>query len=260
MREAIHSMPRKDAWTRDETILALDLYFRCDRKQPKPWDENVIELSNFLRQLKLIPESERKDSFRNPDGVSMKIGNLSAFDPESTARGLNHGTSSVTIDNIEYQVWNDFGTNPQLLSKVANAIWAAGLDSVPLQVNALIGELDDDEYPEGKLLTHIHLIRERNPKVVAAKKREVLSKKGNLACEVCDFDFAEFYGIEIGHGFAECHHIEPLADLEPDTKTKISDLAIVCANCHRMLHTARPVLTVEALRAIVMDRRSHRES
>lgn len=61
-------------------------------------------------------------------------------------------------------------------------------------------------------------------------------RAGNLKCEVpgCGFDFERVYG-SIGAGFAEVHHRRGLARSGP-TKTKLTDLAIVCANCHRMIH------------------------
>jgi hypothetical protein len=49
----------------------------------------------------------------------------------------------------------------------------------------------------------------------------------------CGFDFAEFYGA-IGERFAECHHVRPLH--EGQRRTYLRDLAILCANCHRMPH------------------------
>lgn len=108
----------------------------------------------------------------------------------------------------------------------------------------------DEEFPEGKELTRIHKSKERNPKVVQRKKKKVLSTNGKLACEVCGFDFAKIYG-QLGYGFAECHHIVPVSQLTDGQKTKLSDLAIVCANCHRMLHKGRPLLSVGELREII---------
>jgi predicted HNH restriction endonuclease len=61
------------------------------------------------------------------------------------------------------------------------------------------------------------------------------------------------YGV-LGEGFAECHHRVPLAELQEGHPVRLSDLAIVCANCHRMLHR-RPLHTVEELREIVLIRR-----
>lgn len=111
---------------------------------------------------------------------------------------------------------------------------------------------EEEEYPEGRVLTQLHKRRERNATVARKKKAKVLRESGALACEVCGFDFHVFYG-ELGEGFAECHHRKPLADLSKEKKTKLSDLAIVCPNCHRMLHRTRPWKSVEEL-AILVNR------
>ena len=71
-----------------------------------------------------------------------------------------------------------------------------------------------------------------------------------MQCEVCGFIFKDMYG-ELGDGYIECHHIIPLADIELQKETKINDLALVCANCHRMLHRKRPWITIEELKQIV---------
>jgi hypothetical protein len=59
---------------------------------------------------------------------------------------------------------------------------------------------------------------------------------GHLICEVpgCGFDFLKVYG-EIGRGFAHVHHRKPLARRK-SRRTPMTDLAIVCANCHAMIH------------------------
>lgn len=69
--------------------------------------------------------------------------------------------------------------------------------------------------------------------------------RGRLECEVCGFDFATRYG-DLGTGFIEAHHILPLAAAGPAT-TRLADLALVCSNCHRMLHRAKPWMTPEEL-------------
>ena len=113
---------------------------------------------------------------------------------------------------------------------------------------------DDDEFPEGKVLTRLHKSRERNPTAVKKKKAKTLAETGKLLCEVCDFDFAAFYG-QLGEGFAECHHIAPLHTLPERKSVTLKDLAIVCANCHRMLHRGRGVRTTDDLRAVAQGRR-----
>ncbi|MCB9108759.1 MAG: HNH endonuclease [Anaerolineales bacterium] len=59
-----------------------------------------------------------------------------------------------------------------------------------------------------------------------------------MACEVCEFDFAQVYG-ELGYGFAECHHLVPLSELGESRRVRLADLAIVCANCHHIFITVR---------------------
>ncbi|MFJ1975729.1 HNH endonuclease [Streptomyces albogriseolus] len=84
----------------------------------------------------------------------------------------------------------------------------------------------------------------------------VLRKGGSLACEACGFDFKEVYG-ERGAGYVECHHVLPLHEAG-EGKTKLSDLALICANCHRMIHHRAPWPTPAELRAAIEDRRASR--
>lgn len=61
---------------------------------------------------------------------------------------------------------------------------------------------------------------------------------GKLICEVphCGFDFAKQYGT-LGEGYAQVHHLLPLSKSPKDGREiKLKDLAIVCANCHVMIH------------------------
>lgn len=117
--------------------------------------------------------------------------------------------------------------------------------------------ISEAEIIEGRRLLKLHKVKERKPQIVRRKKRAVLAATGRLVCEACDFDFASVYG-KLGEGFAECHHRSPLAELDGETPTRLEDLAIVCANCHRMLHKSRPMLRVENLRTLILQRRSER--
>lgn len=81
----------------------------------------------------------------------------------------------------------------------------------------------------------LHLRKERDRELVKQAKAKALADgNGRITCECCGFDFSAFYG---GHGrnFIECHHRDPIG-LGGVRKSKIDDLAMVCSNCHRMLH------------------------
>lgn len=105
----------------------------------------------------------------------------------------------------------------------------------------------DAEALEGQPKLRAHLIRERDRDLVLKKKIAVLRTTGRLRCEVCGFDFAEKYG-ELGREFCEVHHKIPLASLQAHRVTRMEDLSVVCANCHRMLHRAKPLLSTSGLK------------
>ena len=81
--------------------------------------------------------------------------------------------------------------------------------------------------------------RKREAKLRLAKIAIALkANKGRLVCEVprCGFDFLLVYG-DIGRGYAHVHHLRPLAGMdELGEATSLEDLALVCANCHSMIH------------------------
>jgi hypothetical protein len=90
--------------------------------------------------------------------------------------------------------------------------------------------------------------RVREGKARRDKIKEALRiNEGRLVCEVpgCGFDFLAQYG-PLGDGYAQVHHLTPLNKAPNDGRaTKLSDLAIVCANCHVMIHKGgecRPLL------------------
>lgn len=111
----------------------------------------------------------------------------------------------------------------------------------------------DIEIEEGGVIYKTHLRRERNAEIVKKKKTHVLNTYEALKCEVCDFDFSETYGTR-GYGFIECHHKNPLADTKVGQKTNLEDLALLCSNCHRMIHRARPWITIEKLRKLICEK------
>ncbi|MBW4033801.1 MAG: hypothetical protein HIU88_14260 [Acidobacteria bacterium] len=82
------------------------------------------------------------------------------------------------------------------------------------------------------------------------RKIDSVRKAGKpIACEVCGFDFEVVYR-ERGRDYCEVHHRTPLHE-SGQTTTKLEDLAVLCANCHRMIHRRTPWLTVEALAELV---------
>ena len=103
---------------------------------------------------------------------------------------------------------------------------------------------------EGSSRLVSHLRRERNRALVDAKKTATLNAKGRLWCEVCSFDFSATYGA-LGEGFCEVHHLVPLSASSEPVTTTLDDLAILCSNCHRIIHRSTPMLSVAELSKVV---------
>lgn len=96
-------------------------------------------------------------------------------------------------------------------------------------------ELEDDESGleyENLQKIRVHKRIERNKKL----SKKVKKLKG-CTCEACGFNFSEKYG-EIGEGFIEAHHLKPLHTLtgEKVSLDPVKDFAVLCSNCHKMIH------------------------
>ncbi|PTO77632.1 hypothetical protein CWN84_10120 [Vibrio splendidus] len=109
------------------------------------------------------------------------------------------------------------------------------------------------EVSEGKPVYKSHLTRERNPEIIRAKKAEAKRLYGTLSCEACGFNFEDIYG-ERGADFIECHHTNPLSATEGTRTTNLKDLALLCSNCHRMIHRSKLWITVEKLKSSMNER------
>lgn len=71
-------------------------------------------------------------------------------------------------------------------------------------------------------------------------------------CEVCGRNYAEDFG-EMGKRAVDVHHLTPFHLLGPETRclNPLTDFAIVCATCHRMLHSQNPPLLPADLAAAI---------
>ncbi|MFD2744167.1 MULTISPECIES: HNH endonuclease [Sphingobacterium] len=219
-------------WKRDELILALDLYFQLKPGQIHARNPLIIDLSKTLNKLHIHGNKEEYQKFRNSNGVGLKLSNFLALDDSYTGKGM----SSTSI--LDKKIFEEFKDQKDLLNKLANAIKkVVNYQDFDLEIFNAREDIEDNDFErsEGTVLYKYHLTRERNATIVKKKKQQALKLYGKLECELCSFDFSKTYG-EIGYGFIECHHRISLHLLTESRKTKLEDLMLVCANCHRMLH------------------------
>jgi 5-methylcytosine-specific restriction enzyme A len=218
-------------WTNDETILALDLYFKCEGTIPPESDHRVEELSRVLKTFPWPVQVRRNERFRNSAGVAFKLQNLRSLE---TSRGLKN------VSKVDRLIWQRFGDRPSEVGELAASILnALSHDTERLREPYIDDE--DIEFVEGRLLTEIHKRRERHPslrrKLLAARR-----SRGRLSCDICGL-ICKVADSDYHDAVFEAHHVRPLS-MGITKSTKLVDLALLCANCHRLIH-----------RAIAMERR-----
>jgi 5-methylcytosine-specific restriction protein A len=102
------------------------------------------------------------------------------------------------------------------------------------------------DFTEGAIEEMVVELRKRDPRLKIA----ALQTYGTT-CQICGFNFSEVYG-NLGDGYIELHHKNPLSERDTIQQTTLDEVAVVCANCHRMLHrNGKNALSVEELAKII---------
>jgi len=236
---------RNPKWHRDEIILALDLYFDKDLGSFDARNPKIIALSELLNRLPIFTQRPDAEKFRNPNGVNLKLSNFMAMDPNYRGQGM------TSFSKLDKEVFEEFSNDLPGLKRIAEQIRSSINDP---ELSSKLNKVEDDEntdgdsVKEGQVLYKMHKVRERDRKIIDKKKKKVFKETGRLACEACDLDFQETYG-DLGAGFIECHHLVPLYLFEVSKETKLEDLALLCSNCHRMIHRDSSISTIKEFKA-----------
>jgi len=192
-----------------------------------PIDNNLIENNKsedykYARLVRIISKKTKEDFIPLSKTLFNKI-KISGI-TQGNVCNLNNIKGIQNIENLQLDIWlqfqNSFINQEQQSVIVTNSI----LNEIEFNNNINFSAL------EGGLKLISHYIRERNRKLIDEKKKNAIRNE-KLFCEVCSFSFIEKFEIE----FIECHHITPISE-SGEVKTTLDHLALVCSNCHRMLH------------------------
>ena len=146
----------------------------------------------------------------------------------------------------------------QSMKRRPNAIAVLYLVAVDETENE--GMTDDPSVPvsiaaEGGRALVNHFRRERSRQLAEAKRRAYRAEYQQLSCEACGLSELDLPA-KLGEGCFEVHHQAPLADRRTSSPTRIADLTLLCANCHRLIHRSRPMLKLSGLRKLVNRRQT----
>jgi len=162
--------------------------------------------------------------------------------------GLMYFRSLVNeLDNNNY---NEFRC---LTEKAFSLIGNIDINSVLQETNLSSSVSEDlqvfeseEKYFEGKKILRFTNYYERKPHL---RTKAVMIH--GLTCMACEFNFKDFYG-ERGDNYIEVHHIKPVSKLTEETIVKPeTDMIVLCANCHRIIHRRHKVLSLTELKSII---------
>ena len=228
-------MKRSPNWTNDEILLALNLYLP-ERRVLDETDERVVAVSQVLRGLP-IHEARHAEHFRSPSAVALKLANLRTHDQSKRGAGLDAGGRRTA------EIWARYAEHPQEVRRLALAITTVA------ETVGTRHEVDEDGALEGRLLFRRHRQRERDTALATARRQAFAAKHGRIFCEVCKFDPVAYYG-DRGLAAIECHHIRPLSE-GGERRTRLEDLCLLCAGCHRIIHAGGRCLSIDELRNLI---------
>lgn len=206
------------------------------------WYRNatVFREAQKIRRPTALQKSNGLDTFRvvasAADATLLPSDSRSFMIPRAVKGGIGQS-------NVWYA---DSPESEAIVARVLRLVESNGVgDPLP--------DVDKDAFGfEGNPRLVAHMRRERSASIVQKKKKEVLRKTGALRCEACGFDFEKAYG-EYGKEFCEVHHLVPLHKSDGITKTELSELAIVCSNCHRIIHRTNPMPTIQELKKVIRE-------
>ena len=81
-------------WTREELILAINLYCKLPFGKMHKTNAAIIELAALIG--------------RTPSSVALKLGNFASFDPTLKARGIKGASNASKLDK---EIWDEFYNN-----------------------------------------------------------------------------------------------------------------------------------------------------
>lgn len=126
-------------WTRDELILAINLYCKLSFGRLHRLNPEVINLSNLIN--------------RTPSSVAFKLVNFASLDPSLKVRGIKGASNASKLDN---EIWNEFFNHWDILPYESEKLLAQFEHTTVERLN----HIPEEELPkEGKVREQIVKVR-----------------------------------------------------------------------------------------------------
>jgi 5-methylcytosine-specific restriction protein A len=214
-----------------------------------------LSLNQGMTEAKKLYKSDAKTALRaRAANFRAMLGTQSAMFPDIVIdlapSAPSNDTAFYEAGNIcaKFYLANHLPTEAQLISDLSNMLqlYQTLFEGV---IRSDTGSSEDDEpsglHFEDATKFRLHKRIERN-----AKLSKDVKKLQGYVCRVCGTDFEERYGA-IGKGYIEAHHLKSIASIK-GTKVAmdpLKDFAVLCSNCHRMVHLSGCLADIEKFKA-----------
>ncbi|MFC1934137.1 MrcB family domain-containing protein [Chloroflexota bacterium] len=193
----------------------------------------------YRSQLYPIPS---RCSLRSIDLATTSPSTRSAFYESGNVCAVYYDRNNVPTDDVLISDYN------LLLSLYERLIQRQNLESAAVQ-------LGEEGSKQGQFIEDLANLRmheriDRNPKL-SAKVKSILG----YTCQACGFNYSRVYG-PLGVGFIEAHHLVPLSQLKGQIicLDPSKDFAVLCSNCHGMIHKFEKPHDVQAFKTLLRTR------
>lgn len=205
------------------------------REEFKSQTRSVLEMRAEIIRMR-VPEYKSHFSAEN---INLNSSGILAQDYEA---GHAFGVSyPFPLTSSEEVLTRDLRKMLELYSLVTQR---GGIDLISDSEGSEESDITGYEKP----LYRLHRKIERNPN----NSKKVKQLQGTV-CQGCSFDFGKFYG-PVAEGYIEAHHLTPIATLPKGERVKLdlkADFAVLCANCHRVMHQKGGPKTLNELRQLI---------
>ena len=207
----------------------------------------LLRRAEFIRDR--IPEY-KKDFIYKPIDLSVKLsGNTTR--PFLYEKGHAFGkVYSLSKGLDENEITNDLN---QILNLYSLLNYRGGIDS----------DTTEDDYKPAEGITTLKELRQykthRRIERTTDNSRKVKRELG-YTCQACGFNFKNKYGkLSLNkkkEEFIEAHHIRQIQDLPEGevVEFNIDDFAVLCSNCHRMVHRKNPPYSIDEIKKVLKNK------
>jgi len=147
-------------WTREELILALDLYYKFEGRIPDTNDPDIIGLAATLADLSVFGSGAEARTGRSKASIIMKLSNFRGLDPEAMAAGKVGFKNYAKADK---EIWDEFNGKLEELAKAAaeikTVLIGARTSITPLRANIHVLRLLGDELIGSPRLAVFELVK-----------------------------------------------------------------------------------------------------